>query len=176
MDLQTLCIVLILAGVVAMLVRAILSAGRRPQSRKKPMRRQAPSGALALDDALDKLNETVRILQEELDERAPGRSDVDGARFYIAYLTGIAREIAKMNRVPYGPALETPIRMEMIRLGLNGSAGVDAMPRILASDAGQQGFAAGELDGIDACDPDYRGTYFERIRTYFIDAPVRGPR
>lgn len=176
MDLQTLCIVLILAGVVAMLIRAIVSAGRKPAPRPARIRRRHPSAAFALDDALDKVNETIRILHETLGERAPGRRDPDGARFYIAYLGGVAREIAKMNRVPYGPALETPIRMEIIRLGLSGANGSDAMTRVLTSDAGQQGFAAGELDGIEACDPNFRGEYFSRIQTYFTDAEVRGPR
>lgn len=176
MDLQTLCIVLILAGVAAMMIRAIVTAGRKPAPKTVRMRRRHPSAAFALDDALDKLNETIRILQDTLGDRAPNRRDPDGARFYIAYLGGIAREIAKMNRVPYGPALETPIRMEIIRLGLGGSGAGDAMARILASDAGQQGLAAGELDGIEACDPNFRGTYFARIQTYFTDVEVRGPR
>lgn len=177
MDLQTLCIFLILAGVVVMMVRAIVAAGRKPQTKSVRVRKKMPSAAFALDDALDKVNETIRILQDTLGTYAPGRHDPEGAKFYIAYLTGITHEIAKMNRVPYGPALETPIRMEIIRLGISGNTGgSDALSRVLATDSGQQGYAAGELDGIDACDPDFRGTYFSRIQTYFADAQVRGPR
>ncbi len=173
MDLQTLCIVIILTAMVMMLMRALLAAGK---TRKRPKRVAPPPGAFALDDALDKLNETVRILQRDLGEQAPGRSDPSGLRFYIAYLVGVAREIARMNKIAYGPALETPIRMEMIRLGITGSSGGDVMARILASDEGQQGLIAGEMDGADACDPDYSGGYFTRILSYFTDAQVRGPR
>lgn len=177
MDLQTLCIFLILAGVVAMLVRAIFAAGKKPKAQAVRTTKKLPSAAFALDDALDKVNETIRILQDTLGNYAPGRHDPDGAKFYIAYLTGITHEVAKMNRVPYGPALETPIRMEVIRLGLDGhSGGGGAMSRILLSESGQQGLAAGELDGIEACDPNFRGAYFSRIQTYFADAEVRGPR
>lgn len=184
MDLQTLCIVVILAAMVTMLVRALLAAGKSHaraggKSRSAGRKRQAAKplpGAFALDDALDKLNETVRILQRDLGDQAPGRSDPSGLRFYIAYLVGIGREIAKMNKIAYGPALETPIRMEMIRHGISGGNGSDVMARILASDEGQQGLIAGEMDGADACDPDYTGEYFVRILSYFTDAQVRGPR
>lgn len=177
MDLQTLCIIVILAGVVVMMLRAIVAAGRKPQARPAQVRKKMPNAAFALDDALDKVNETIRILQDTLGNNAPGRHDPEGAKFYIAYLTGVTHEIAKMNRVPYGPALETPIRMEIIRLGLAGTTGgSDSLPRVLATDSGHQGFAAGELDGIDACNPHFRGTYFARIQTYFADAQVRGPR
>ncbi len=174
MDLQTLCIVVILAAMVWMLMRALLAAGR-PRKRRKAAA-APPPGAFALDDALDKLNETVRILQRDLGEQAPGRSDPSGLRFYIAYLVGVAREIARMNKIAYGPALETPIRMEMIRHGISASSNSDVMARILASDEGQQGLIAGEMDGADACDPNYSGTYFVRILSYFTDAQVRGPR
>ena len=176
MDLQTLCIVVILAAMVWMLVRALFAAGNtRSKAKRRPASKPLP-GAFALDDALDKLNETVRILQHDLGEQAPGRSDPSGLRFYIAYLVGVAREIARMNKIAYGPALETPIRMEMIRHGITASTGSDVMARILASDEGQQGLIAGEMDGADACDPDYKGTYFMRILSYFTDAQVRGPR
>jgi hypothetical protein len=176
-DLQTLCIVVILGAAVFMLVRAMFVAGKseprvvRTSSSSKPL-----PGAFALNDALDKLNETVRILQDGLGEQAPGRADPSGRRFYIAYLVGIAREIAKMNRVAYGPALETPIRMEMIRLGIGVGASSEIMARLIASEEGQQGLVAGEMDGVDACDPDFNGTYFARILSYFTDAQVRGPR
>lgn len=176
MDLQTLCIFVILASIVGMLVRAIVSAGRKPVKRVSRVQRRTPGGAFALDDALDKLNETIRIIHDGLGERTPGRHDPEGARFYIAYLTGIAREIAKMNHVAFGPALETPIRMEVIRLNLDGKSASDAMARLLASDEGQQGLAAGELDGVEACDPNYRGGYFSRIQSYFNDVEVRGQR
>jgi hypothetical protein len=146
-DLQTLCIVIILTAMVMMLMRALLAAGK---TRKRPKRVAPPPGAFALDPS--------------------------GLRFYIAYLVGVAREIARMNKIAYGPALETPIRMEMIRLGITGSSGGDVMARILASDEGQQGLIAGEMDGADACDPDYSGGYFTRILSYFTDAQVRGPR
>ncbi len=177
MDLQTLSIVLILGGVVAMLVRTMLAAGRRRAKPRQVRKIKRPSGgAFALDDALDKLNETIRILDDTLAERAPTRGDAEGARFYAAYLVGVAREVARMNRIAYGPALETPIRMELIRLGLSGNSSGDALARILATDEGQQGLIAGEMDGVEACDPDFRGTYFARIQTYFTDAQVRGPR
>lgn len=176
MDLQTLCIVVILAAMVTMLVRALLNAGNTRAKSRRPKAAKPLPGAFALDDALDKLNETIRILQRDLGDQAPGRSDPSGLRFYIAYLVGIAREIAKMNRIAYGPALETPIRMEMIRHGISGGNGNDVMARILASDEGQQGLIAGEMDGADACDPDYSGAYFARILSYFTDAQVRGPR
>lgn len=176
MDPQTLCIVAILTGVVAMLLRAILAAGKQRPLPAKRMVKRAPAAAFALDDALDKLNETIRILHDTLGPRSPGRRDPEGARFYIAYLVGIAREIAKMNRVAYGPALETPVRMELIRLGMNAQGGGEAIARILSLDEGQQGLAAGEMDGAEACNPSYRGAYFARIQTYFTDAQVRGPR
>lgn len=174
MDLQTLCIVVILAAMVWMLVRALLAAGKPKRHAKRTA--APPPGAFALDDALDKLNETVRILQNDLGEQAPGRGDPSGLRFYIAYLVGIAREIARMNKIAYGPALETPIRMEMIRHGISASSGSDVMARILASDEGQQGLIAGEMDGADACDPNFDGVYFMRVLSYFTDAQVRGPR
>lgn len=176
LDLQTLCIVVILAGVITMLVRAMMTAGT---SRTKARRRtvsKPPPGVFALDDGLDKLNETIRILQRDLGDQAPGRNDPGGLRFYIAYLVGIAREIARMNKIAYGPALETPIRMEMIRHGISSSGSGDAMARLLSSDEGQQGLIAGEMDGVDACDPNYEGPYFGRILSYFTDAQVRGPR
>ncbi len=177
MDLQTLCIIVILAGVVVMILRAIVAAGRKPQARPARVRKKLPNAAFALDDSLDKVNETIRILQDTLGTHAPGRHDPEGAKFYIAYLAGITHEVAKMNRVPYGPALETPIRMEIIRLGLGANvSGSDALSRVLATDSGQQGYAAGELDGIDACDPHFRGVYFSRIQTYFTDAALRGSR
>ena len=176
MDLQTLCIVIILGAAVWMLVRAMIAAGRTNAMGQKRPAKKAPAGALALNDALDKLNETVRILQQGLGDQAPGRNDPSGRRFYIAYLVGIAREIAKMNRVAYGPALETPIRMEMIRLGIGIGAGSEIMARLMASDEGQQGLIAGEMDGLDACDPIFTGPYFARILSYFTDAEVRGPR
>ncbi|MBO6519435.1 MAG: hypothetical protein JJ900_00980 [Rhodospirillales bacterium] len=176
MDLQTVCIVAILAAMIAMLVRAMLNAGKARTKVKKRAVSKPPPGAFALDDALDKLNETVRILQRDLGDQAPGRNDPGGLRFYIAYLVGVAREIAKMNKIAYGPALETPIRMEMIRHGISSSTGGDAMARLLASDEGQQGLIAGEMDGVDACDPNYDGPYFARILSYFTDAEVRGPR
>jgi len=165
-DLQTLCIVIIIGGAVAMLVRAVSTAAKRPQARR---RRRAPA-TLALDDALGKLNETIRIIQSMPDVRSPGRHDPAGTRFYIAYLVGIAREVAKMNGVAYGPALETPVRMEIIRLGVPG--GADAMRRLLATDEGANGLAAGELDGAEACAPNGRGPYFQRIRSYFADVSV----
>ena len=176
MDLQTLCIFVILAAMVTMLVRALLNAGNNRAKSRRPKAAKPLPGAFALDDALDKLNETIRILQRDLGDQAPGRSDPSGLRFYIAYLVGVAREIAKMNKIAYGPALETPIRMEMIRHGRSGGNGNDVMVRILASDEGQQGLIAGEMDGADACDPDYSGTYFARILSYYTDAQVRGPR
>ena len=176
MDLQTLCIVIILGAAVWMLVRAMIAAGRTNAMGRKRTANKAPAGALALNDALDKLNETVLILQQGLGDQAPGRNDPSGRRFYIAYLVGIAREIAKMNRVAYGPALETPIRMEMIRLGIGIGAGSEIMARLMASDEGQQGLIAGEMDGLDACDRTFTGPYFARILSYFTDAEVRGPR
>lgn len=176
MDLQTLCIVVILGAAVLMLVRAMFEAGKTaPRVNRRAASKPLP-GAFALDDALDKLNETVRILQHALAEQAPGRADPSGRRFYIAYLVGIAREIAKMNKIAYGPALETPIRMEMIRLGIGVGASREIMARLIASDEGQQGLIAGEMDGADACDPNFSGTYFARILSYFTDAQVRGPR
>ena len=176
MDLQTLCIVVILAGVLTMLVRAIMAAGQKRSQPAKRSTKRPPPGAFALDDALDKVNETIRILGESMGEHAPSRRDPDGARFYIAYLTGIAREVAKMNRVAYGPALETPIRMELIRLGMDGNNSNESMARLLATDEGQQGLVAGEMDGAEACNPNYRGEYFSRIRSYFTDTRVRGSR
>lgn len=174
MDLQTLCIVIILGAVVAMLVRAIFAAG---MDKANALKKSKPlPGAVALDDALDKLNETVRIVQQNLGDKAPGRRDPSGARFYIAYLVGIAREIAKMNQIAYGPALETPIRMEMIRLGISGKDTGETIARLLASDEGEHGLVAGEMDGGEACDPAFKGEYFSRIRTYFQDTPVRGQR
>lgn len=176
LDPQTLCIVAILTGVVALLMRAIMAAGKVRARPVKRMIKRPPAGAFALDDALDKLNETIRILHDTLGPRAPGRRDPEGARFYIAYLIGIAREIAKMNRIAYGPALETPVRMELIRLGMQSQGSGEAIARILSLDEGQQGLAAGELDGVDACNPSYRGPYFARIQSYFTDVQVRGPR
>jgi len=176
LDLQTLCIVVILAGVITMLARAMLNAGKTRARMKRRTISKPPPGAFALDDALDKLNETIRILQRDLGDQAPGRQDPAGLRFYIAYLVGIAREIARMNKIAYGPALETPIRMEMIRHNISSTGGSDALARILGSDEGQQGLIAGEMDGADACDPGYDGPYFGRILSYFTDAQVRGPR
>jgi len=177
LDLQTFCIVVILGGIVFMLVRTMLAAGRKRAKPRQVQKIKRPSGgAFALDDALDKLNETIRILDETLADRAPTRGDAEGARFYVAYLVGVAREIARMNRIAYGPALETPIRMELIRFGISGGSTGDALARILATDEGQQGLTAGEMDGVEACNPDFRGTYFARIQTYFTDAQVRGPR
>lgn len=159
-----------------MLVRAIMSGGKRKSRKSAHDSRRPPPGAFALDDALDKVNETIRILQEMLGERAPGRRHPDGGRFYIAYLVGVTREIARMNKVAYGPALETPIRMELIRLGLDGTNSTDSMTRIMRSEEGQQGLAAGEMDGAEACHPDYKGDYFSRIKSYFSDFEVRGQR
>ncbi len=176
MDLQTLSIVVILASVVAMLVRTMMRSVRRPSQPRTSTLKRLPAGAFALDDSLDKINETIRILQDTLGACAPGKADPDGGRFYIAYLVGIAREVAKMNGVAYGPALETPIRMELIRLGLGSGDSDKTMAKLMASAEGQQGLAAGELDGGDACDPAFRGVYFERIQTYFQDTGVRGDR
>lgn len=159
-----------------MLVRAIMSSGKSRSKAAKKSSRRPPPGAFALDDALDKVNETIRILQQMLGNRSPGRRNPDGARFYIAYLVGIAREIARMNKVAYGPALETPIRMELIRLGLDGTDSTDAMTRIMRSEEGQQGLAAGELDGAEACHPNFKGEYFSRIGSYFSVHKVRGQR
>ena len=175
MDLQTLCIVVILASVVTMLVRAMLN-NAKPRSKSVAGNRKPPPGAFALDDALDKINETIRILQHMLGDDAPGRRNPDGGRFYIAYLIGISREIARMNKVAYGPALETPIRMELIRLGMDGTDSSDAMVRIMRSEEGQHGLAAGELDGAEACHPNFQGEYFSRIQSYFADSKVRGQR
>jgi hypothetical protein len=111
-----------------------------------------------------------------LGDDAPGRRNPDGGRFYIAYLIGISREIARMNKVAYGPALETPIRMELIRLGMDGTDSSDAMVRIMRSEEGQHGLAAGELDGAEACHPNFQGEYFSRIQSYFADSKVRGQR
>lgn len=176
MDLQTLSIVVILASVVAMLVRTMMRGIQRPSTTRTSTLKKLPAGTFALDDSLDKINETIRILQDTLDTRAPGRSDPDGGRFYIAYLVGIAREVAKMNGVAYGPALETPIRMELIRLDLGSGDSDQVMSKLMASSEGQQGLAAGELDGREACDPAFKGIYFERIQTYFQDTGVRGDR
>lgn len=167
MDLQTLCIIVIIGGAVTMLIKAMAAAAKKPA----PRRRKLPKGTLALDDALGKINETIRIVQDMLGERAPGRRDPGGARFYIAYLVGITREVAKMNGVPYGPALETPIRMEIIRLGVP-NAGGDGLMRLLISEEGQNGLASGELDGQEACSGSYKGPYFSRIVTYFENAAV----
>ncbi len=167
MDLQTLCIIVIIGGAIAMLVRATASAAKRPTVQ----RHRLPKETIALDDALGKVNETVRIVQELLGTRAPGRRDPGGTRFYIAYLIGVAREIAKMNGVAYGPALETPIRMEMIRLGI-AEGGPEALARLLASEEGENGLASGELDGRDACAGNYAGPYFARIQSYFESAAV----
>ncbi len=158
-----------------MLVRAIMSNGKS-RSKSANGRHKPPPGAFALDDALDKINETVRILQQMLGERAPGRRNPDGGRFYIAYLVGITREIARMNKVAYSPAVETPIRMELIRLGLDGTDSSEAMVRIMRSEEGQHGLAAGELDGAEACYPEFKGEYFSRIQSYFADSKVRGQR
>jgi hypothetical protein len=175
LDLQTLCIVVILASVVTMLVRAIMSNGKS-RSKSSKGRHKPPPGAFALDDALDKINETIRILQQLLGDRAPGRRNPDGGRFYIAYLVGVTREIARMNKVAYGPAVETPIRMELIRLGLDGTDSSEAMVRIMRSEEGQHGLAAGEMDGTEACHPEFKGEYFSRIQSYFVDSKVRGQR
>lgn len=158
-----------------MLVRAIMSNGKS-RSKSSNGSRKPPPGAFALDDALDKINETIRILQQILGDRAPGRRNPDGGRFYIAYLVGITREISRMNKVAYGPAVETPIRMELIRLGLDGTDSTEAMIRIMRSEEGQHGLAAGELDGAEACNPNYQGDYFSRVQSYFADSKVRGQR
>lgn len=158
-----------------MLVRAIMSNGKSG-SKSASKSRKPPPSAFALDDALDKINETIRILQQMLGDRAPGRRNPDGGRFYIAYLVGITREIARMNKVAYGPALETPIRMELIRLGLDGTDSTDAMIRIMRSEEGQHGLTAGEMDGAEACHPNFKGDYFSRIESYFSDSKVRGQR
>jgi len=68
------------------------------------------------------------------------------------------------------------VRMEMIRLGISGKSHGQAITKLLASDEGQQGLIAGEMDGADACDPNFDGPYFARIMSYFTDAQVRGPR
>ncbi len=174
MDLQILAIIVILGGVVAMLIRTMLRAARTPAPPRTTTLRRLPPGTFALDDALEKVNETTRILQESLGPRAPGRADPEGGRFYVAYLVGVAREIAKMNEVAYGPALETPIRMELIRLGLAEGDNDMVMAKLLATHEGQQGLAAGELDGRDACNPNYQGPYFGRIQSYFQDTGVDG--
>lgn len=158
-----------------MLVRAIMSNGKS-RSRLVKGGRKPPPGAFALDDALDKVNETIRILQQTLGERLPGRRNPEGGRFYIAYLVGITREIARMNKVAYGPALETPIRMELIRLGIDGTDSSDTMIRIMRSEEGQHGLTAGEMDGAEACHPNFKGDYFSRIQSYFADSKVRGKR
>lgn len=158
-----------------MLVRAIMSNGKS-RSKSTKGAHKPPPGAFALDDALDKINETVRILQQTLGERMPGRRNPDGGRFYIAYLIGITREIARMNKVAYGPALETPVRMELIRLGLDGTDSTEAIVRIMRAEEGQHGLAAGEMDGAEACNPNFKGDYFSRIQSYFADSKVRGKR
>ena len=76
MDLQTLSIVVILGGIVFMLVRTMLAEGRKRAKPRQAQKIKRPSGgAFALDDALDKLNETIRILDEALADRAPTRGD-----------------------------------------------------------------------------------------------------
>ena len=159
-----------------MLVRAIMSNGKSRSKFAKGRGHRPPPSAFALDDALDKINETIRILQQLLGDCAPGRRNPDGGRFYIAYLAGITREVARMNKVAYGPALETPIRMELIRLGLDGTDSNDAMIRIMRSEEGQHSLAAGEMDGAEACNPDFNGDYFSRVQSYFADSKVRGQR
>ena len=176
LDLQTLCIFVIIGAALTMLLRAIVSAGKSKTTTKLKVIRKSVPSSVALNDALDKLNETVRILQHNLGDEAPGRHDPQGARFYIAYLIGVSRQVAVMNQIAYGPAIETPVRMEMIRLGISGKSHGQAIAKLLASDEGQQGLIAGEMDGADACDPNFDGPYFARILSYFSDAQVRGPR
>jgi len=176
LDLQILCIFIITGAALMMLLRAIVTAGKPKIPSPRNIIGKSVADSVGLDDALDKLNETVRILQHNLGDEAPGRHDPHGARFYIAYMIGVTRQVAVMNQIAYGPAIETPVRMEMIRLGIRGGSHDEAMAMLLASDEGQQGLIAGEMDGADACDRNYNGPYFARILSYFTDAQVRGPR
>ena len=78
-----------------------------------------------------------------------------------------------MNGIAYGPRLETPVRMEMIRLGIvSGAAKTDVLARILASDEGYAGLSAGEADGRDACDARFSGPYFSRVYERFTNTAV----
>ena len=86
LDLQTLCIFVIIGAALTMLLRAIVSAGKSKTTTKLKVIRKSVPSSVALNDALDKLNETVRILQHNLGDEAPGRHDPQGARFYICLL------------------------------------------------------------------------------------------
>ena len=69
--------------------RHVVGAGRPHAPRRPGGAKASTDDALQLDDALDKLNETIRLILDELGPQAPSRYDAAGIQFYIAYSSAL---------------------------------------------------------------------------------------